>query len=186
MSAPTSSSIAALLRSGTAPSEIAHRIDNGELYWHDEFDRVKKAGDSENEMALAALKTHLAMIEAEDVLFDVLDSGHPVSKYWEWWYAPDGPDAAKHPLARGRFIQEEQLDTPLTTTDNSHISDQLSYLKQASNKFWGKADPNNKGTHPDNKVVTVWLIARGYTKTLAASAASIIRPSWAAKGRKPK
>jgi hypothetical protein len=182
MSAPTFSTIAELLRSGTKASEIADRIDKGELYWHDEFNRVHVADDSEKEIAIAALKTHLLMNDAWDIS---PDAPH-VAMYWDLWEAPDGPDTEKHALVRGRFIKEAQLDTPLIKTDNPHTSDQLSYLKQASNMFWAKVDPDNKGTHPDNKAVTDWLIAHGYTKTLAASAASIIRPSWAAKGRKPK
>lgn len=182
MNAPTFSTIAELLRSGTKVSEIANRIDKGELYWHDEFNRVHVADDSEKEVARAALKTHLLMNDAWDI-----SPGAPhVALYWDLWEAPDGPDTENHALARGRFIKEAQSDTPLTNTDNSHISDRLSYLKQAANMFWAGVDPNSKGTHPDNKTVTDWLEAHDYSPALAASGASIIRPSWAAKGRKPK
>lgn len=65
-------------------------------------------------------------------------------------------------------------------------SNKLSFLNQASQKFWGNADPDDRTTHPDNDAVAVWLEGKGYSASLAQKAASIIRPDWAAVGRKPE
>ena len=70
--------------------------------------------------------------------------------------------------------------------DRSYVSDDLQYLKQASTKFWAKVDRDSPGTHPDNDTVAKWLVEKGYSPTTANIAASIIRPAWAAKGRKPR
>ena len=70
---------------------------------------------------------------------------------------------------------------------NLNKSDGLAYLNQAANKFWANADKEDKTTHPTNAVVSKWLHEdRGLSERLADSGASIIRPTWAAVGRKPE
>jgi hypothetical protein len=59
-------------------------------------------------------------------------------------------------------------------------------LNQAAEKFWANADREDRGTHPKNADVAEWLTLRGYSQTLADTAASIIRPEWAPTGRKPE
>lgn len=61
-------------------------------------------------------------------------------------------------------------------------SDQLQILTQASEKFWGNADPKEKDTHTKNEIVTNWLIEQGFSKINAKQGATMIRPEWAAKG----
>ena len=69
---------------------------------------------------------------------------------------------------------------------NPNKSDALTYLNRASQKFWANADRDDKQTHPINAVVSKWLHEKGGLSTrLADSGASIIRPKWAAVGRKP-
>lgn len=71
------------------------------------------------------------------------------------------------------------------STSGWHISKKLSTLNRAAQKFWANADPSDKNTQPTNAKVEEWLHENGYTKSLAAYAASIIRPEWASSGRKP-
>lgn len=76
-------------------------------------------------------------------------------------------------------------DKPLTTS-RAHVSDKLAKMNQASAKFWGNADRDDRGTHPDNATVAAWLAQQGFSPTLADKAATIIRPEWAPTGRKPE
>jgi hypothetical protein len=67
-----------------------------------------------------------------------------------------------------------------------HVSNKLARMNQAAAKFWANADREDRGTHPDNATVTVWLVNQGFSQTLAEKAATIIRPEWAPSGRKPE
>lgn len=69
---------------------------------------------------------------------------------------------------------------------NQYMSNQLKILNKASKIFWANADINEPETHPKNDKVAVWLESNGFTKTLAEKGATIIRPDWAHKGRKPE
>lgn len=73
-----------------------------------------------------------------------------------------------------------------TTIDlnQSFISPDLKVLVQAAGRFWENADPDDKGTHPTNKTVEDWLKQQGIEGEKAKYGASIIRPEWAAKGRR--
>lgn len=90
-----------------------------------------------------------------------------------------------------REFEQSINDTPtitektIPTAKHANTSDKLQYLNQASLKFWANADRADRTTHPDNKTIEVWLIDHGYSTTLAAKAATIIRPEWAETGRKP-
>jgi hypothetical protein len=65
-------------------------------------------------------------------------------------------------------------------------SDKLRRLRQASQKFWANASPEDHDTHPSTSKVEEWLVSKGFSKSLASKGASIIRPEWAPSGRKPE
>lgn len=74
----------------------------------------------------------------------------------------------------------------MNRASHDNVSDRLARMNQASFKFWGKADRNNRNTHPSNAEVAAWLAERDFSQSLAEKAASIIRPEWAPVGRKPE
>lgn len=87
--------------------------------------------------------------------------------------------------------RQKPVINPLATrealpTSRAHVSDKLAKLNQAAAKFWGNADRDDRGTHPDNATVAAWLVPQGFSPTLADKAATIIRPEWAPTGRKPE
>jgi hypothetical protein len=66
-------------------------------------------------------------------------------------------------------------------------SDKLAYLNQASQRFWGKFDPEKPTENlPLQKDVAEWLKSKGFSDRLATSGATIIAPETAHKGRRPK
>jgi hypothetical protein len=68
---------------------------------------------------------------------------------------------------------------------HKNTTDELMYLCQASRKFWMLADPKDKSTYPDKKLIIEWLVKKGFSASLADKSASIIRPKWAGSGRSP-
>ncbi|WKJ88581.1 hypothetical protein QZJ86_11145 [Methylomonas montana] len=84
--------------------------------------------------------------------------------------------------------QERQSapDIQSNNTSNPNKSDQLAILNQASARFWQNADRNDKGTWPDNKTVAAWLMGHKFSERTAKAGTTIIRPDWAATGRRPK
>ena len=74
---------------------------------------------------------------------------------------------------------------PNNVMGQGYISEKLKLMIGAATKWWGNADRDDRGTHPDNAKVAAWLVQRGYSQTLAEKAATIIRPDWAPPGRKP-
>lgn len=54
----------------------------------------------------------------------------------------------------------------------------------AFSRFWSNADPIQTDTHPTNTSVIDWLTKNGINPTKAKQIAEIIRPDWAAKGRR--
>lgn len=74
----------------------------------------------------------------------------------------------------------------LPPRDRAHVSNALAILNQAAEKWWGNASQEEADTHPDKKEVVAWLVERGFTESLAAKGATIIRPPWAFVGRKSK
>ncbi|WP_285412884.1 hypothetical protein [Variovorax sp. efr-133-TYG-130] len=71
---------------------------------------------------------------------------------------------------------------------NEFNSDFLQYMKQAAVIFWGhakvvKAKPE---THPKTQDIEDWFVEKEMSRTLAKAAASLIRPSFAGKGRPPE
>lgn len=65
-----------------------------------------------------------------------------------------------------------------------HLSDDLITLNEAASVLWANADPAQRDTHPTNETVADWLKSKGFSAISAAQGAVIIRPKWAAKGRR--
>ena len=70
----------------------------------------------------------------------------------------------------------------LYLSEQQHISDDLILLLKASDKFWKNAIPEEKDTRTKNETVMNWLREKGCSKVTAMQGATIIRPTWAAKG----
>lgn len=89
-----------------------------------------------------------------------------------------------------RKMDESGHHTPeapnVEAAEHPYRSKKLAILNQAATRFWGNADPNDKGTHPNNSDVVAWLVLNRFTETLAEKGATIIRPDWAFTGRKPE
>jgi hypothetical protein len=66
-----------------------------------------------------------------------------------------------------------------------HYTSQLKLLIGAADKFWKNADPKDVESYRTNQEVAEWLTQHGLSKRQANVGATIIRPKWAAKGRKP-
>lgn len=103
---------------------------------------------------------------------------------------PEGMVIKRDPPAKR--TKPEAPKSPKTSTDvkaefgREHVSDKLSYLNQAARKFWEKACREDPTTHPNNATVSAWLVDKGLSPSLADAGASIIRPQWAHKGRRPE
>jgi hypothetical protein len=65
-------------------------------------------------------------------------------------------------------------------------SDALQYLNQAARRFWGNVNivQQDKTTHPKAEQIVEWLVEMGLPRRQAVIGASIIRPEFAAKGRR--
>lgn len=74
----------------------------------------------------------------------------------------------------------------------SSFHEQPLSLKLANNafsRFWGNTNPAEKDTQPNNSDIAKWVIEQSggkITQTMADKIAQIIRPEWAATGRKPE
>lgn len=73
-----------------------------------------------------------------------------------------------------------------TTNGRDHVSDRLAILNQAAHKWWANARKDDSTSHPRKPDVIAWLMERGFSKITADSGATIIRPEWASKGRRPE
>jgi hypothetical protein len=73
-------------------------------------------------------------------------------------------------------------DVEMIDTSKNAPSCLLAILNDASRRFWGNADPDEKDTHTKNAIVIDWLINKGFSEISARQGATIIRPEWAAKG----
>lgn len=85
----------------------------------------------------------------------------------------------------GVIDAENDASFPEQVSGHPNVSKSLQLVNAASQKWWANADRDDKGTHPINADVSKWLVERGMSPTLAAKAASIIRPDWANAGRPP-
>lgn len=84
------------------------------------------------------------------------------------------------------FSEKRRSIIPNVIESEDYISRDLKLLCEAAEKFWGLADKNEKDTHPTNQEVINWLQEQGCSEITAKQGATIIRPSWAASGRRPK
>lgn len=87
-------------------------------------------------------------------------------------------------VVRREEIIDNSQQAPVTS--RPHISENLLILNQAAKRFWGNADPDEKDTHPTNEQVAGWLVEKGFSNINAQQGAVIIRPEWAAIGRRSK
>ncbi len=104
---------------------------------------------------------------------------------------------ANHLIPASAITLKENTDTPqdaaqgksedsgLPVTKGEHISDKLTALNKAAQTFWANANRKDPETHPKNSDVQASLEKKGLSGSLAAKAATIIRPEWAHTGRKP-
>lgn len=69
--------------------------------------------------------------------------------------------------------------------DQYFKSDMLQYMNQAARIYWGHANviKEDKTTHPKTTDIVDWFKDRGFSKSLAEKAASILRPEFAGTGR---
>lgn len=165
--------------------------------------------DGEGEFAIATLaqmiyrsnddnEAHIALAfqSQRERLQRIWDSGNhpnlnPPAYYIDWALAK-GFDVPwlNYAIKKGYYTPKQEKtkreDKKTGIEGGNYVSDKLSLLKQAAAKFWSNADPVDRTTHPDNRLVVAWLCERGYSHSLAESAASIIRPEWAPTGRKPE
>lgn len=114
--------------------------------------------------------------------------GVNLAEFSEWaqsvvqWDIP--PELSE--IAKSRNKPEQGKPEMTMPKSHANVSDKLAKMNQASMKFWGNADRDDRGTHPDNATVAKWLEGEGFSSTLADKAATIIRPEWAPTGRKPE
>ncbi len=109
-------------------------------------------------------------------------------------------DASKHfnisiieidDLSQTIKIKDDELSgnvapvLPISELQLQHISKDLITLNKAAYEFWSTADPDDKTTHPTTDQVADWLKSKGYSDICAKQGAVIIRPEWAASGRRP-
>lgn len=74
-------------------------------------------------------------------------------------------------------------ESVINSNQQTYTSNALLLLNKASEKFWSNADPDQKDTHPKSETVINWLIGESFSNINARQGATIIRPSWAAKGK---
>jgi len=87
---------------------------------------------------------------------------------------------------QGAAILEQTVREAPQIPGRDHMSEKLAFMNQAASKFWRHANREERSTHPKNTDVASWLIAKGFSETLADKAATIIRPEWVPSGRKPE
>ena len=80
----------------------------------------------------------------------------------------------------------KQKPVSAVSEHGDHVSANLALMNRAAVEFWSTADRDDRTTHPENSEVSTWLLKQGLSSPSAADdAASLIRPKWAAVGRKP-
>lgn len=110
-----------------------------------------------------------------------------------WGFLRNGVRSQVQVSKKDLFLPVEELDLARLIISESVGGDVVSYHSQylqamieASRTLWidSGAAMNPSIKRPENKVIEKWLIERtGMTPTLAARAATLIRPSEAPKGR---
>jgi hypothetical protein len=162
--------IGATCMSVTAPDELYPILVSEELAWRylDEL-----YGDCDSEAFHLAMDRRTRDIQMCDEAFSRKAVGLWLRHLgWESKYA---------------FLPTHEV-APISVSHASSregTSDKLALLNQASTRFWSNATRDDPSTQPENATVIQWLVERGYTESLAQKAATIVRPEWAVKGRKP-
>lgn len=87
----------------------------------------------------------------------------------------------------GRQIQRLRSEAVARPATRTHLSEKMTFMIQAADKFWANAIRDDRETHPTNADVAKWLQKRSakFSESLSIKAATIIRPEWAPTGRKP-
>lgn len=70
--------------------------------------------------------------------------------------------------------------------NGTYLSDDVRLILYGVKQWWSDAEEGNSKAQPTNKQVSDWFIKEGMSIRSANQAAVIIRPKWAAKGKKPK
>lgn len=104
----------------------------------------------------------------------------------EKWYFLHSKSVDLNYAREGLYENTLSVPPEKSPLGRANVSDKLAHMNQAAAKFWGNADRNDRGTHPENSTVTAWLVKQGFSQTLADKAATIIRPEWAPTGRRPE
>ncbi|WP_092030631.1 hypothetical protein [Marinobacter sp. DSM 26671] len=79
--------------------------------------------------------------------------------------------------------------TPIMDPDSTYMSAGLRAVVQASVEFWKTADRDDSSTHPTSTEVVEYLTdnpVHNIPRSYAEKYATLIRPAWAAKGRRAK
>ena len=116
--------------------------------------------------------------------------------HWNAWCIHDGKTAGKMAITVEQLLVMNTDIDRLFGVDPAkpgnvnelYKSDLLQYMNQAAWRFWGnsKVVTNDSTTHPTNEEVAAWLNEKGMGQVMASKAASILRPAFATKGRKPE
>lgn len=125
----------------------------------------------------------------EDAIEIMFYNGPPIAGITYPWFLnqiTSNCDNAVIPTHDLLNLSTKKQDDAKLQADNPHKSFLLTKLNLASYIYWANVDKNDPGTHPKNEQVAAWLEDHGFTKTLAEKAATIIRPEWVPKGRKPE
>jgi hypothetical protein len=85
----------------------------------------------------------------------------------------------------GTLIPENDVPLAMRPKFEEYRSEKLTFMNQAARKFWGNVDPSERAKFRKNEEIVTWLTHpdRGFSTSLAKSAASIIRPEYAGTGR---
>lgn len=151
------------------------------------------------EKPLSCTKSHLRLVKIERERFEKGIASHQMVNIEVYQALQSERDAlkikAENLEAEGNAMKAEiealkatipKEETEKLTPENSYISNDFKVLNQATFEFWSTADPDDKTTHPTNKQVATWLEEQGFSNISAKQGAVIIRPEWAANGRRQK
>lgn len=113
---------------------------------------------------------------------------------WTIWIARDDKGTALQVQIQDVRVRSSELRKflaikaiPQGDVDEYWRSDFLAYMNQAAMKFWGHKSvvKRDKTTHPDTEAIQEFFVQRDMSKSLAKHAAALIRPDFAATGRRP-
>jgi hypothetical protein len=147
----------------------------GEVYFEENYKAIADRFNKIRKVAESSLRT--GKLKKIDKGFPSLDSEVLPSDFIEW---------AK--LKGYSIPQQLESITPVIKPElpinQDHISEDLATLNNAAYQFWSSADKDDKKTHPKNEDVEKWLVSKGFSQINAKQGAVIIRPKWAAIGRR--